>query len=141
MSWTFSSPELLRTAGIALICTVCLLILGRAPSGIGFAVRAGGSLLIFGILTAQLGDTLGAFLDMLSDTDSDGYATQAFTLMLKALGVALISKLCADVCRDCGENGLASGIDGVGRVTVISLCLPVIADILKFAVDFLSLGG
>ena len=59
--------------------------------------------------------------------------------MMKALGVTLISKLCSDICRDCGDTSLANGIDGVGRAVILSMCIPVISEILGYATEILSM--
>lgn len=131
--------ELLRASGIALSAVVCILVLGHGSGGLGFAVRIGGALLIMGIFVSMLSgisDTLGG---LLSATENGGFVGEAFSLMLKSLGIAMISKLCSDVCRDCGENTLASGVDSVGRAAIIMLCLPVIARIVEYASDFLAM--
>lgn len=133
----YLTPELLKAAGIALVCSLCAVILGRS-NGVTFAVRMGGAVLIFSIFLSLLGTLIEALGNIFARFEGQEYAQGAFSLMLKALGIALISKLCGDLCRDCGENSLADGVDSVGRIAVISLCIPVIADILEYATRFLE---
>ena len=52
----------------------------------------------------------------------------------------IICKLCADICRDCGESSLASGIEGAGRIAIISLCIPVIGELMRLALKILEMG-
>lgn len=134
--------ELLKVCGIAVLCSVCVLVLGRSSGSIGFCVRIGGGVLIFGGLLIILKDNVESLLDMTSFLGSaEGIGTRAFSLMLKALGIAFISKFCSDVCRDCGEGTLASGVESVGRIAIVSLCIPIVAEILKYASDILDAGS
>jgi stage III sporulation protein AD len=61
--------------------------------------------------------------------------------MIKALGIALIGKVCADVCKECGEGGLAQGVETVAGALIFSLSVPILSGILEFAVDVLSRGS
>ena len=45
-------------------------------------------------------------------------------VLLKALGITYISSLAEDYCRDCGENAIASQVDLIGRLGMISVSLP-----------------
>lgn len=58
--------------------------------------------------------------------------------VLKALGVALLVQICADICRDCGENGAAAGVELVGKLEIIILCLPMIKSIISTAWEVLQ---
>ena len=58
--------------------------------------------------------------------------------MLKALGMALVSKLCADVCRDSGETALAGGVESAGRIAILVLSLPTFAKILALVGEMLG---
>ncbi len=58
--------------------------------------------------------------------------------VLKALGVALISQICADICRDCGETGAANSVETIAKLEILMLCLPMLSDILETAGEVLS---
>ena len=134
--------DLLKVCGVAILCSVCLVILGRFAGGMGFAVRIGGSVLIFGALLMMVSENTAIMREMTSFLGgTDGLASQAFSLMLKALGIALVSKFCSDICRDCGEGSLAGGVESVGRIAIISLCIPVVAEILGYASAILDSGA
>lgn len=82
------------------------------------------------ILTAALirfAYPLVAQVSSLSDTLET--ARPYITVLIKALGVAITSKTCADVCRDCGENAVASKIESAGKIGILLLSLPVLKSI------------
>ncbi len=134
--------ELFRVCGIAMLSTIALAVVGRLSGNAGISLRIGGGVLIFGILVLLIRENISALEDILSlwRYGEGGFIGEAFSLMLKALGVALLSKFCADVCRDCGEGTLAGGVESVGRVVMVSLCLPLLAKILDKAAQMLDMG-
>ncbi len=135
------SAELLKVAGIALICSVCLLVIGKMQGGMGVLLRLGGTVVIFGIVAVMLGGVIAELRDIFSSVSvGEGFA-RGFSLMLKALGIALISRFCADICRDANENALAGGVESAGRIAIFALCIPLLGDILKYAAYVLNMGA
>ena len=61
--------------------------------------------------------------------------------LLKALGIGMLTQVCADVCRECGESGVANGVELLGKVEILLLCLPLIHHLLEMAQELLSMGG
>lgn len=130
---------LLRSVGIAVIALIALAVLKNLSDGLSSLVRVGAVLLLFGIVIFELADTVGALKDIFSSVGTlEPAVAEMIGVMLKALGIALISRLCADVCRECGENGIAQGVETVAGVLILSLSLPIITEILKFAVKILE---
>ena len=133
--------EILKACGIAVVCVILLVLLRTTASGITVAVRIGGVILIFGVFLYVLSDSIGALdavISLASEYGGTGLS-KTFSVMLKALGIALMSKLCADICRDCGESTLAGGVEGVGRIAIFSLSLPIITEIIEYAVQMLKM--
>ena len=62
-------------------------------------------------------------------------------LLVKALGIALLTQGCADICRESGEGGAASTVELTGKVEILLLCLPLLEEILSSARELLSMGG
>lgn len=133
--------ELMKACGIAVIAVVCIAVVGRISDTAALALRLGGGVALFAAAIALLGENMTALKAAIGTVSgSDGAVGEAFSLMLKALGIALVSKFCSDICRDCGESGMANGVESVGRMVMIGLCIPVLADILSFAADVLERG-
>ena len=63
------------------------------------------------------------------------------TALIKALGIAFLTQLCADVCRECGESGAASLVEMTGKLEILLLCLPLLEELLAAARELLSMGG
>lgn len=131
---------LLRACGAAVLASLCLCILGGIGQGWGVLLRMGGAVAVFGIFLYLLKSGISRLEDIGFGVGENDFASEAFVLMLKALGLAVLSKFCADICRDCGEQTLADGVEGVGRVAVFSLSVPIILKILGAAAQILGMA-
>lgn len=133
--------DLLRACGIAVLCAICIAVVGRMSNVAALALRLGGGVVLFGVMMLLLGENMTSLKSALESVRGvDSSVQKAFSTMLKALGIALVSKLCSDVCRDCGEGTIANGVDSVGKMAMIALCIPIISDILDFASRVLERG-
>lgn len=61
-------------------------------------------------------------------------------ILIKALGIAFLAHYAAELCRESGEAGLAGGVELVGKIEILLLCIPLMEQILSSAKDLLSLG-
>lgn len=80
---------------------------------------------------------LSPFISFLKTTSAEigvGY----FELMLKALAISLCCRVSADVCRDCGENSLASRVELAGKASIVIISIPVIEQLFGIAKDMLG---
>lgn len=62
-------------------------------------------------------------------------------ILLKALGIALLTSVCSGICRECGENAAANGVELTGKIEILLLSLPLIDEILGVARELFSLGS
>ena len=62
-------------------------------------------------------------------------------IILKGLGIVILTQICADICRDSGEGTLASNIETVGKLELLLLSIPLIEEILGTAKTLLEMGG
>ena len=71
---------------------------------------------------------------------SSGVETAAnyIKLMMKVLGIVIITQFTADLCRDCGENSLASQTETAAKIIVISMILPLFETVIKIVAGFLE---
>ena len=61
-------------------------------------------------------------------------------LLLKALGIAILTQCTSDICRDAGESGVANGVELAGKAEILLLCLPLLGEIFASVKELLALG-
>lgn len=133
---------MLRAVGVALASLAVLLVLRGTKGELAVFVKALGVLLLFGMVISELSNGVTEICEIVSSMiDSSSFVSVAVSVMVKALGIALIGRICSDVCKECGENGIAQGVEAVAGAVIFSLSLPILAEILNFASDVLSRGS
>lgn len=60
------------------------------------------------------------------------------SLIFKSCGIAIITTLASDICRDCGESALGSKIDLFGKCVLIYMAFPLIKSVFESALSILS---
>ncbi len=58
-------------------------------------------------------------------------ATDAIEIIIKTLGIAYLSEFAAAVCRDVGENGIATGAEAVGKAEILVLGFPLFKQLVE----------
>ena len=66
-----------------------------------------------------------------------GELTSYIKLMFKVLGIALITQITADICRDCGETALAGQTEVAAKVIIVALILPLFETVVKIITGLL----
>lgn len=62
------------------------------------------------------------------------------TTLLKMIGIAYIVQLCAGLCKDAGYSATAGQIEIFGKLTILSISLPVVFALLDTVRSFLYEG-
>ena len=57
--------------------------------------------------------------------------------VLRGAGVAVVSDFAAQLCRDAGESALAGRVTLIARVSILALCVPLVAGLLESFSAFL----
>ncbi len=125
---------MMKICALALICVVVGAVIKQINNDVSFAIRALGGIMIFGILIISSESLIGSIRQVWLG-DGGEYAD----VMVKALGVALLTHITAGVCRDCGENSIASGVELAGKLEILLLCVPIIVKILGYASALIEL--
>ncbi len=124
----------LKLCGGALLCAVAFVLL-KSVKGEVLPLQWAATVL-FGGATLLLWQPVLAWLGELCTAHG---VNEMSSVMLKGLGVAVLTQLCADLCRQTGETTLASSVETAGRAELLLLCLPMLKDLVITAE--LLLGG
>jgi stage III sporulation protein AD len=138
----FYMTLMLRAAGVALAALVALLVLRGTGSTFTVFVKIGAVLLLFWLVSVGLARGISTIREVVSEfIEPDSFVGTSISVMIKALGISLIGRICSDICKECGESGLALGVESAAGVVIFLLSLPILTEILAFASDILSRGA
>ena len=114
---------ILKVAGV-IICEILIYTLLKQvrPEFAVLSEAAAACVLIF-MLGDQLKTSLSAFDGLFEGTGlSGGY----ISVLIKVLGISLVTQFSSDMCRDAGESALASKVEFAGKIMITAASVPVI---------------
>lgn len=90
-----------------------------------FTSLACGLLLIYAVLdpVKQIFDALSGFLTAV------GVSRNLYVPVIKAVGIAVLVHITAQVCRDAGESALGSKLELAGVIAAIAVCIPLMREV------------
>lgn len=125
-----------KICSFALLCTVIGVLIKHIRPDFSPLVRIAGTVAV-GSAALSLILPMINYLCSLLDASSLG---EYGGTIIKALGVALITQICADICRDSGEGSAASGVELIGRIEILLLCFPMLEQLLATVKEVMSWG-
>ena len=110
-----------------LLAALCVNLLRRriSPEYAPLTVAASGILLAVYFLR-EAANTVETLSDLAAQYGLGGW----FSLLLKALAIAVACQLTSALCRDCGESALAEKAELAGKLAILALTLPVVKQLL-----------
>ena len=128
--------ESLKFAVIAVICAVLCVLVRQIRPEIAVFVQLGGIIVIVVMIIGYLKTVLAASTELFEKFNvlDAGY----FKLLIKVLGIAVVSKTGADICADSGNSALAANVELAGKVIIIALCFSLIKAVTELAGSLLE---
>lgn len=126
---------MLKILSLGIVCSLVSILLKRTAKEyvifvqLGFAVIAG----IYIISqSSQLADRMLTYFEM------SGNISELCSVMLKGAFVCIASKISCDICIESGNLLISDLIELAGKIILLTLSLPLIEDIIKIAVSFVT---
>lgn len=82
--------------------------------------------------------TAQPLFDFFYELEKDSAVSGFIPLLMKALGSALICQFTAEICRDCGENSVASKVELAGKTAITVMSVPLIRELLNSAKEMIG---
>ena len=106
---------------------------GKAEYGIYVAMAV--SVILFSFIIDRLGGFVSTVGELASYIDMDaGY----LATMLKMIGITYIAEFSSGICKDAGYQTIAGQIEIFGKLTILTLGMPVLMALLETIREFLS---
>lgn len=66
-----------------------------------------------------------------------GLSAAVLSPVIKTVGVSILTRVTAELCRDAGEGGLASAVEIAGGACALLVCLPLFEAVLGLILDLI----
>lgn len=125
---------MLAMAAAGIVVALCAVVVRQRTPEIAVALTAAACLLLLWN-TLPLLETIRDVLEELA-----GLADISPTVlrpMLQTVGLALVTKLAAAVCRDAGEGSVAAFVETAGAAAAVLVALPLLKMVLQLVIELL----
>lgn len=94
------------------------------------------TLLLLGFLAfAGIGDAVSEIFSLGERVSID---SEMLKILLKALGLCVVAQIASDICKDCGESALSTGIELAGKLSIVIMALPVAAQLIEISLGWIN---
>lgn len=127
-------PDMVKIAAIAVAAALCAVVVKKnvAELGMVLALCAGAI-----ILNCSLGALEGVkeLMDTLADTA--GLSPAVLAPVVKTVGIAVLTRVSAELCRDAKEGGIAAFVETAGAAAALLVSLPLLKTVLSMVTGLL----
>ena len=116
-----------KCAALAVFASLMILMVRRVNPELSFALGAAAT----AILLLAGGGVLNELLRAFRDTQQIfGSSTVEARSILKCLGIAMVSRFSADLCRDASQSALAAALETIGTLCAAAVTMPMILSLM-----------
>lgn len=126
---------MIKITGIILSALILSILLKKKNSEFSFLIVLAAVVIIFSMTANDLVSVISRILEL---TDKVGIVKPYVSLMLKILGVTLLSQFVSDLCLDIGENALAFQTQTASKIFILILSLPIFEALIKIVTGLLK---
>ena len=123
-----------KIAAAAVAAALCAVVVRRHSPEIALALGIGACALIVLSCSGAL-ESAVELADKLAQTG--GLSAQVVEPVLKTAGIAIVTRLAADFCKDAKEGGLASAVELGGTALALAAALPLMTAVLDVLTQLL----
>ena len=118
--------DTLKICAVALIAVFCFSVVRRVNSGFDMPLKLTASVVFFGMVTAVAIPLFSYIGELVAQSELGEWQG----LLFGAFGIALLSHITAELCRECGEASIGGYVELVAKVEILILCLPLVKELL-----------
>lgn len=126
--------SVVKIAAVAIIAALCAVVVKKQVPELGLVLGllAGALILSFSIPALK---SVKELMETLAD--AAGLSPAVLTPVVKTVGIAIVTKLAAEVCRDAKEGGIAAFVETAGAAGALLVCLPLMEAVLSMIGELL----
>lgn len=121
---------------IAVVCVltsiICKLLDGNSKD-FSIYVRIAAAALIIAVVSVYISPVVEKINEIFNRT---GIENEYLTILFKSAGICYVSQFACDVCKDNGENLIASHAELAGKIALIVISLPLVNNLTEIIINF-----
>ena len=136
--WDLMRFDTYKLCGAAILCAVAVFLLRHIKKEFEVPLTIAGSLLLT-VAAFGIGKPIFEYIsDLMSSSPVIG---EAAGVLIRVIGIAVITRISADLCREMGAANIASSLETVAKFEIILLSLPLVSTVLESVRALFSEAG
>lgn len=120
--------EIIKIVAFAFLSLFIVMIFKDRRNDLAVQVSIVAGVIIFIFMLTKITVVLEFIQKLAADANIDAvYLTTVF----KILGIAYLATFSSEICRDAGENSLASKVEFSGKILILVLAIPILMAVLQ----------
>lgn len=126
--------DIVKIAAAAIAAAICAAVVRKQEPELGLVLAACAGTLIL----LYCSGTLRAAVELMDKLlETGGLSAQVVEPVMKTAGIAIVTRLSADFCRDAKEGGLASAVELAGTALALAAVLPLMSAVVELLTQML----
>ena len=126
--------DILKIAAVAVISALCAVVVKKNVRELGLMLSlAAGVLILAFVLPAA--EQVREFMEELARLAE--LSPEVLAPVVKTVGIAIVTRVSAEVCRDAGEGGIAAFLETGGAAAALLAVLPLLETVLALVKSLL----
>ena len=125
--------EVLKAAALCAVCVLPVVLLRKQSPEQALLLTLAVAAVVLGwcmSLAAPLAEEIRELFQ------KAGVVAAYVAVLLKTVAAALITRFCADLCKDGGSQALASAVETAGAVAALAIAMPLLRAVVELLVGF-----
>lgn len=126
---------MIKLAGIIVVSLILIIFIRDTKKEFSLLLSIAVGILVFMSVAQEFYSVVETISSLV---EYSGEISSYISLMLKILGISLLGQFVIDLCRDNGENALATQTEIAIKIVIISMTLPLIETVIKIVTGLLK---
>ena len=126
--------EWIQLIGFCLLAAVMVMLLRQMSPQIAALLSVAFGTMVVTLILPSIRAYVGTIRDFLASLSLEA---EYYRVMLKAMGIVLVTQLASQICRELDAPSIAQKAELCGRVALLGVALPVFVSLTQMAVDAL----
>lgn len=126
--------EIFQIVAIGIVSSILALTLKKHSPQISILISIAAGVIIFMMAIPQLKIVLDMFHSISQNVDINKIY---ISIVLKIIAIAYIAEFGVQICKDAGENSIASKIEFVGKVLIMVVSAPILVALMELVLTMM----
>ena len=125
--------DIIKIAAICIVSAVICKLFDKGSREYSLYIKIAAAIIILSFVFIYISPLIEIIQTIFDRSASD---TNYLKILFKATGICYISQFASDICRDSGENLLASQSELAGRVGLMVTAIPLFEEVIDIIISF-----